>query len=127
MTLTDSTLTATATAALVEYALTWAPGSPPDAVTRAGQDIVLDTLAAMIGARAPGLTISGPLLRYAALEGGEPRASIVGRQRRTGPALAALVNGTFAYALDIESIHGPSITHAAAVVVPAALAVAEVA
>jgi 2-methylcitrate dehydratase PrpD len=114
-----------ATDALVEYALAAGPERLPPEVVRAGQAILLDTLAAMIGARAPDLTIAGPLLRYAALEGGEPRASIVGEARKTGPALAALVNGTFAYALDIESIHGPSITHAAAVVVPAALAVAE--
>ena len=116
-----------ATAALVDYAVGVLPEGLPADVARAGQDILLDTLGAMIGARAPGLTISAPLLRYAALEGGEPRASIVGRPQRTGPTQASLVNGTLAYALDIESIHGPSITHAAAVVVPAALAVAEVA
>ena len=110
-----------ATAALVEYALGDTPAALPAEVAQAGRNILLDTLAAMIGARAPGLTISAPLLRYAELEGGEPRASIVGRGPRTGPALAALVNGTLAYALDIESIHGPSITHAAAVVVPAAM------
>jgi 2-methylcitrate dehydratase PrpD len=39
--------------------------------------------------------------------------------------MAALANGTLAYALDTESIHGPSITHAAAIVVPSVLAVAE--
>jgi 2-methylcitrate dehydratase PrpD len=115
-----------ATASLVEYALGDTPPTLPSDVVLAGRNVLLDTLAAMIGARAPGLTISAPLLKYAELEGGAPRASIVGRPGRTGPALAALVNGTFAYALDVESIHGPSITHAAAVVVPAALAVAEV-
>ena len=119
------TLTHPATDALVEYALHETPGGLPEDVARAALEILLDTLGAMIGARAPDLSISQPLLQYAALEGGEPRASIVGRPGKTGPALAALVNGTFAYALDIESIHGPSITHAAAVVVPAALAVAE--
>jgi 2-methylcitrate dehydratase PrpD len=114
-----------ATAALVEYAVgsSWS-GFPPE-VQAAGQAILLDTLGAMVGARSLSLTVAAPLLRYAELEGGAPRASIVGQERMTGPALAALVNGTLAYGLDIESIHGPSITHAAAVVVPAALAVAE--
>ncbi|MCC7370810.1 MAG: MmgE/PrpD family protein [Chloroflexi bacterium] len=114
-----------ATASLVEYAIGNTPATLPPELTRAGLNILLDTLAATIGARAPWLTISAPLLRYAAIEGGDPRASIFGSPRKTGPALAALVNGTLAYALDIESIHGPSITHAAAVVVPAALVVAE--
>lgn len=123
--MSDTGSTHPATSALVEYATgaTWA--SFPAEVQRAGRDILLDTVGAMVGGCAPGLTIAAPLIRYARLEGGEPRASVVGHELRTGPSLAALVNGTLAYALDIESIHGPSITHAAAVVVPAALAVAE--
>jgi 2-methylcitrate dehydratase PrpD len=121
----DTLTLSTATAALVNYAIGSPFASLSPAVRRAAADILLDTVAAMIGACSTDLTIAAPLTRYANLEGGEPRASIVGQARRTGPALAALVNGTLAYALDIESIHGPSITHAAAVVVPAVLAVAE--
>jgi 2-methylcitrate dehydratase PrpD len=79
----------------------------------------------MLGACAPDHAIGRQLAAYARSEGGAPRSSIVGRDLRTGPSLAALVNGTLAYALDTESIHAPSITHAAAVVVPACLAVAE--
>ena len=114
-----------ATAALVAYALDRPSGGFPAAVRQAARDILLDTVGAMVGACAPHLTVAGPLVRYARLEGGAPHASVVGHDLQLGPALAALVNGTLAYTLDIESIHGPSITHAAAVVVPAALAVAE--
>ena len=113
------------TAALVEYALGMDAAALPAAVASAGRAILLDTLGAMLGACAPSVTVTAPLLRYARAEGGLPCASIVGHDVQLGPSLAALVNGTLAYALDIESIHGPSITHAAAVVVPAALAVAE--
>jgi 2-methylcitrate dehydratase PrpD len=108
-----------ATDALVEYALATGPDTLPPEVVRAGREIRPDTLAAMIGALTPGLTIAEPLPGYAALEGGEPLASVVGEAGKTGPALAALVNGTFAYALDTERVHGPSITHAAAAGVPA--------
>jgi 2-methylcitrate dehydratase PrpD len=79
----------------------------------------------MLGAGAPQHTLARLLGAYARSEGGAPRASIVGQDLKTGPSLAAFVNGTLAYALDTESIHGPSITHAAAVVVPTCLAVAE--
>lgn len=123
--MSEPTSTHPATAALVAYSVGSSRASFPPEVRDAAREILLDTLGAMVGACAPGLTLTEPLYRYAALEGGERRASIVGRAERTGPALAALVNGTLAYGLDIESIHGPSITHAAAVVVPAALAVAE--
>jgi 2-methylcitrate dehydratase PrpD len=123
--MSDAPAVGSATAVLVEYAVASPTASLPPDVQRQASAILLDTLGAMLGACSPDLTIAAPLLRYVALEGGEPRASIVGQTRKTGPALAALVNGTLAYALDIESIHGPSITHAAAVVVPAVLAVAE--
>jgi 2-methylcitrate dehydratase PrpD len=97
----------------------------PAPVQQATQLIVLDTLGAMLGACAPQHAVARLLAAYARSEGGVPRASIVGQELQTGPSLTALIYGTLAYALDMESIHGPSITHAAAVIVPACLAVAE--
>jgi 2-methylcitrate dehydratase PrpD len=113
------------TSALVDYVLHTRAHQLPEAARHATLRIVVDTLGAMLAASAAPQTLARLLNAYIEQEGGEPRASIVGRQQRTGPALAALVNGTLAYGLDLESIHGPSITHAAAVVVPACLAVAE--
>jgi len=114
-----------ATSELVEYATATTPATLPETALRAARDILLDTLGAMLGACRPEYSTARIVAAYARAEGGRPCASIVGEESRTGPSLAALVNGTLAYALDIESIHGPSITHAAAVVVPAALAAAE--
>ena len=51
--------------------------------------------------------------------------SIIGSMRTAAPAGAALVNGTLAHGLDFDDTHAGSITHASAVVVPTALAVAE--
>jgi 2-methylcitrate dehydratase PrpD len=113
------------TAALVDYVLHTSFDQLAASARHATRRIALDTLGAMLAASAQPDGLARVLETYASLEGGAPRASIIGRQQRTGPALAALVNGALAYALDLESIHGPSITHAAAVVVPACLAVGE--
>ena len=45
--------------------------------------------------------------------------------RRTTPAMAALANGAAAHALELDDVHEEAISHPGAVVVPAALAVAE--
>jgi 2-methylcitrate dehydratase PrpD len=113
------------TRALIDHVLRAQWDGLPAAAQQSTRLIVLDTLGAMLGACAPQHALARLLGAYAESEGGVPRASIVGQERQTGPSLAALINGTLAYALDMESIHGPSITHAAAVVVPACLAVAE--
>jgi len=111
--------------ALVEHVLTTRADHLPAAARHATLRILIDTLGAMLGASAPRHALPRLLEAYLQLEGGEQRASVVGRELRTAPSLAALVNGTLAYALDLESIHGPSITHAAAVIVPVCLAIGE--
>ncbi len=61
----------------------------------------------------------------AAIDATDGPCTIIGSQRTAPPALAALVNGTLAHGLDFDDTHAASITHASAVVVPSALAVAE--
>ena len=61
----------------------------------------------------------------AAVEAGAGPCTIIGTRRTAGPAAAALANGTLAHGLDFDDTHAASITHASAVVVPTALAVAE--
>ena len=61
----------------------------------------------------------------AAVEAGSGPCTIIGTPRTAGPAAAALANGTLAHGLDFDDTHAASITHASAVVVPTALAVAE--
>src|SRR5437667_7518541 len=53
--------------------------------------------------------------------------TIIGSRRIAMPAMAALANGTLAHGLDFDDTHATSITHASAVVIPSALAVAETA
>jgi 2-methylcitrate dehydratase PrpD len=53
------------------------------------------------------------------------RSSAIGVAHGVGPADAALVNGMLCHALDFDDTHPAAIVHASAVVVPAALAVAE--
>jgi 2-methylcitrate dehydratase PrpD len=113
------------TSSLIDYIVVTTPDKVPAKALLAARDIMLDTVGAMLGACAPRYSTARLIAAYARAEGGHPRASVVGQGFKSGPCLAALANGTLAYALDIESIHGPSITHAAAVVVPAVLAVAE--
>ncbi|AJX73941.1 mmgE/PrpD family protein [Burkholderia pseudomallei MSHR2543] len=52
-------------------------------------------------------------------------AGIVGARDRLPAALAALVNGTLAHAMDFDDSHMLSVLHPSASVIPAALAVAE--
>jgi len=58
-------------------------------------------------------------------QAGSGSASAIGSGVQISPAHAALVNGTLAHALDFDDTHLPSILHPSAVIVPAALAVAE--
>ncbi|HEX4814567.1 MAG TPA: MmgE/PrpD family protein [Nonomuraea sp.] len=57
--------------------------------------------------------------------GGAPAATAIGSPTRLPAPWAALTNGTLAHSLDFDDTHLPSILHPSAVVVPAALAVAE--
>jgi 2-methylcitrate dehydratase PrpD len=53
------------------------------------------------------------------------RSTVAGRVERLAAPMAALANGTLAHGLDFDDTHAPSITHASAVVLPAALALGE--
>lgn len=64
-------------------------------------------------------------VRHAIASWGEGPSSVIG-QRAAAPApWAALANGTAAHALDYDDIFLPGVTHAAAVLFPALLALAE--
>ena len=95
---------------------------PPDAI-EAAKGAIVDCLACMLaGSREP---LSDILCRYVAAEAATPAASVVGRGFRTSAANAALVNGAMAHALDYDDITQVTKTHPTAVLLPAALAVAE--
>lgn len=97
----------------------------PDDVTRSTRLFVLDTLGVLAGgARAPG--IAELRTTIGRLEAGDgPATVLIGGDKVSAPA-AALVNGSSAHALDFDDTHDEGRIHAFSVVLPAALAAAEV-
>lgn len=65
------------------------------------------------------------LRQQAIADGGAPRASIIGSSLRLPVKSAALVNGATSHALDYDDTHFAHIGHPSAVVIPAALAIAQ--
>ena len=97
----------------------------PDAVKQQAQAILLDTLGAILSATAPRYSTGKRLFEYIGSQGGTPESALIGHKERTSCVNASLHNGTLGYSSDIESHHPGAIMHGAAIVVPAALAVAE--
>ena len=110
---------------LSEYVVSTRYDSLPGDVQLRAQHILLDTLGAILSAAAPHYTTSQRILQYTLDQGGHPESILIGSNERTSCVNAALYNGTLGYSSDIESHHPGAIMHGAAIVVPAALAVAE--
>ena len=88
-------------------------------------DYLVDTLGAIVfGAGQPW---SQAVIAHADATGGDGPCAIVGSaaMRSTTPAMAALANGASAHAFELDDVHEEAINHPGAVVVPAALALAE--
>lgn len=97
------------------------PGFAPLARTRA-RHAIADTIGCMI-AGADDQATQSVRAAFAASIGPSGAAAVIGGGRAS-EAVAALVNGTAAHALDYDDNFRPGITHASAVLVPALLAVA---
>jgi 2-methylcitrate dehydratase PrpD len=95
--------------------------APADVVADAKLRL-LDTLA--VASAAARLPIGSAVRRAAAALGGGDAAALIGGGRSTA-ALAALVNGTLAHALDFDDTHAASVMHPSAPAVAVALAMAE--
>ena len=95
---------------------------PPDAV-EAAKGAVMDCLACTLAGSLEDL--ADILCRHVAGESAAATATVVGRGFKTSAANAALVNGAIAHALDYDDITHTTKTHPTAVLLPAALAVAE--
>lgn len=97
--------------------------SIPADVVAAAKEHILDVVGCALAARGVG---AAEYVRQVALDsGGSGASSVIGEPGGRSPAAAALANGGLAHALDFDDTHTPSICHVSAVVVPAALAVAE--
>lgn len=110
--------------AIVEYAAGFSfEQMPPEAVEQT-KAIVLDTLGSMLLGSGPAYSSSWLTGELARLMGGRPECTIVGRDFKTSVESAALANGTIGYAADVEGGRAAR-QHAAAVLVPTALAMCE--
>lgn len=108
--------------ALADFALD--PSFQTNGALARGMEIyVFDTLAvALAGTVAPS---SAAIARTIAAAAGRPEATVFGIGRITSAWDAALANGAFGHALELDDDHRVAVLHPGTVVVPAALAAAE--
>ena len=86
-------------------------------------DALIDTLGcAVFGAAQPWTRVA---TAHALENGGRGSSTVVGCGAMTTPAMAAFANGAAAHAFELDDVHEEAISHPGAVVVPAALALAE--
>lgn len=112
----------TVSEALADFALDPSFRSDPG-LARGMELYVLDTLAvALAGTVAPS---SQAVARTVAAAAGRPEATVFGRGRITSAWDAALANGAFGHALELDDDHRVAVLHPGTVVVPATLAAAE--
>ena len=110
---------------LARYAAEFSYDRVPADVRDFARGIVLDTLGAMLAASSGRYGLRGTLGSFVSQQRRHARGD-AGRARRESSLVnAALYNGTLGYYCDIEAHHPGAILHGPAIVVPAALAVAE--
>lgn len=97
----------------------------PSEVIARSKLILLDTVGALLAASAPKYSTGKIITDFVKTLGGEPQATVIGRDFKTSTVNAALANGTLGYLCDIEAHHPEAVLHPVAVAVPSCLAVAE--
>lgn len=97
----------------------------PPAVVASVRQRVIDTFGIMLAASA--VDSLEPVWRLVLDAGGAPEASTPVSAARVPATSAAFVGGLLSHALDFDDTHLPSILHPSAVIVPTALAAAELA
>lgn len=110
--------------ALADFALRSWPARDTTLQRRMGL-YALDTLAVTLAGTVA--ESSAPMRRVILSACGKPEATVMAVGRVTSAMDAALANGTFAHALELDDDHRVAVLHPGAVVVPAALAAAEAA
>ncbi|MFF5987110.1 MmgE/PrpD family protein [Prauserella flavalba] len=112
-------MTATAAERLVDGVLAL-PRALPDEIDRVARLHLLDAI---------GVAVAGSRLGPARALPAAPRAqgpcTVLGTGTGTGPAEAALVNGTLVHSLEYDDTHTASVMHGSSVLAPAVLAAAE--
>lgn len=112
----------TVTRELAEF-LVGLSGRVDDRLLAIATDAVLDTVGAMVyGAEQPWTKAAHA---HALATGGGGASTVIGAGASTAPAMAAFANGCAGHAFELDDVHEEAISHPGAVVVPAALALAE--
>ena len=109
-------------AQLAEFLSGLRGGVAPAHLASAG-NCVIDTLGAIAYGSAQPWSLAAA--RHALATGGGGACTVVGLADPASPAMAAFANGTAAHAFELDDVHEEAVNHPGAVVVPAALAVAE--
>ncbi len=114
-----------ATRYLCQFVVDAALGTLPSRLTELAKRYTLDTLGCGIyGSTKPWSAIVRESARpFTAIPNG--RCSVIGAPWSAAPPATALVNGSLCHAFELDDVHDESLLHPGAVVVPAALAVAE--
>ena len=95
---------------------------PPEAIVAAKAAIIDCLGCALAGSKEP---LADILVNYLTELGGKPAATVIGRGFKTSAPDAGLINGAMSHALDYDDITFITKTHPSAVLIPAALPVAE--
>jgi 2-methylcitrate dehydratase PrpD len=112
-----------ATGALASYAAGLTASALPDSVIRQAKAVLIDTAGVLLdGSDGPAVRIA---LETFPSSGG--RCTVVGHGRGAQPDVAAFVNAVAAHSTELDDTHSPSLTHPAAVIVPAVFAASEIA
>ncbi len=113
------------TARLARFALGLELGRVPESVRASARAAILDGLACAVAGRDERVTRE--LRGFGLEQGSHPRATLWGSGERVSPALAALVNGAAAHALDFDDVSWAMNGHPTVPLLPAAFASAEAA
>ncbi|HJQ62945.1 MAG TPA: MmgE/PrpD family protein [Burkholderiales bacterium] len=113
------------TQTLAQFVIETPTADVPDAVLLAAQDALTDTVGvAIAGTLEP---VSGIATNWLREVDAAPRATVWGQRLSTSSAEAAFANGVSSHALDFDDTHPGTRGHSSATLVPAVLAVGEVA
>lgn len=110
---------------LASYVTRMRYGDLPSDVIAKAKLCILDTLGAMLAGTRNDVGVR--ITEHAVTFGSDGPCTVFGRGRRVGVEHAALANGTLGHVLELDDGHRPSDNHLGCVVVPAAIAMAQVA
>jgi len=112
------------TQTLARWLTSLAPGDVPGAVSQVAIRCLVDTLGVMLAGSAT--SVAGLARRVIAVNAATGSAAVAGDALRMSAPAAAFANGVAAHALDFDDNCYAGFVHGSAVIVPAALAVAQV-